>query len=192
MHLSLAGCTMKIIYTRKGEEIFVDDEDYERLNQWWWRLNTKGYATRCMRVPGTGGKQRFILMHREVMGIGFGDPRHVDHRFGIKTDNRKSELRVCTNQQNHWNVGIISSNSSGFKGVTWDKRKRKWRANIRLNNQSKFLGYFTSPEDAHRAYCVAADQIHGEFANYGASDSSTPAPRESAVYDSAAKEKIGG
>lgn len=166
MHLSLAGCAMKIIYTRKGEEILVDDEDYERINQYTWRLDKDGYAVRSSKHPDPSKKTGTVVrMHREVMGLAFGDRRQVDHRFGVKADNRKSELRICTGQQNRWNVGRLSSNTSGYKNVTWVDRRRKWVARISEGGRKRrLIGYFDTAEDAYQAYCAAAQQAHGEFA----------------------------
>lgn len=191
MHLFFAGCAMKIIYTRKGEEILVDDEDYERLNRWMWHLNAKGYAIRFTYVPGAGRKKRVIFMHRLIMNVEFGDPRQVDHKYGVKTDNRKSELRVCVQQQNLCNVTIRSDNSSGYKGVFWNKETSRWRAVIRANNKRVHLGYFDTPEDAHRVYCAAAQRLHGEFANYGAHLSDNSAQRELVIIAPLVKAALG-
>lgn len=165
MHLSLAGCTMKIIYTRKGEEILVDDEDYDRLNKYTWHINSNGYAVRGVPIPGKKRASTTSAMHREVMGLSKGDPRLVDHRFGIKTDNRKSELRICTNQQNLWNRKAYPHGASGLKGVTCRPKRKKWEAYITLNGKKTFLGVFNTAEEAHEAYCRAAPLFHGEFAN---------------------------
>lgn len=158
---------MKIIYTRKGDEILVDDEDYERLNQHRWCLNDEGYATRWAKRPGGGPRDGYtVRMHREVMGLGYGDPRHVDHKFGVKLDNRKSELRICTNHQNTMNRSAYPHGTSGLKGVTWrPKRRRKWEAYITLHGRKHYLGAFDTAEEAHKAYCEAAPTFHGEFAN---------------------------
>jgi hypothetical protein len=135
MHLSFAGCAMKVIYTRKGEDILVDDEDYERLNHFMWRLDKDGYAVRTVKHPNKPKKSTYLRMHRDIMGLEFGDPRQVDHKFGIKTDNRKSELRICSGQQNNWNVGRLSSNTSGYKNVTWVGWRKKWVARISIGEK---------------------------------------------------------
>lgn len=166
MHLSFAGCAMKVIYTRKGEEILVDDEDYDRLNQHIWMINSDGYAVRGEIRPG-GGRRDIdtIRMHREIMGLAKGDRRHVDHIFGIKTDNRKSQLRICTSQQNRLNRGAYPHGLSGLKGVTCKPKRKKWEAYITLHGKKTYLGCFDSAEEAHEAYCKAAPIFHGEFAN---------------------------
>jgi hypothetical protein len=60
-----------------------------------------------------------------------------------------------------------SNNTSGYKGVAWDKKELKWKACIRFNKILKHIGYFPTAESAHQAYCEEADRLHGEFANYG-------------------------
>lgn len=160
------GEIMKIIYTKKGEEILVDDDDYERLNKVAWYIDHRGYAVHS--PPRVKGKaRRVVAMHREVMGLKPGDPQHVDHRFGIKADNRKSELRLCDNTRNHWNMKNRSDNTSGYKGVFWSKKAGRWAASICAHQNRFWLGLFDTPEEAHAAYCKAAVEFHGEFANFG-------------------------
>jgi hypothetical protein len=153
---------METIYTPKGEPILVDDEDYERLNKYTWNLDKDGYAFRQTKMPRSRKCIR-IRMHREVMGIPYRDPRQVDHRYGIKTDNRKSQLRICDNKQNHWNVGAPCSNTSGHKGVDWVPSRGKWRARICINRKRYCLGHFNTAEEAAEAYRKAAIEMQGEF-----------------------------
>lgn len=166
MHLSFAGCTMKIIYTRKGEEILVDDEDYERLNSFVWHVNGGGYAARGIKRPDSGRKA-IQLMHRELMGLTPLDKVVVDHINCDKLDNRRLNLRICTRQQNLCNRGSTRQNSTGFKGVYYHPSKGKWSALIKVNYKSHYLGIFDTPEEAHEAYKCAAARLHGEFANAG-------------------------
>jgi len=84
---------------------------------------------------------------------------HIDCNAG---NNAFANLREATNSQNHMNK--VSRNSTGFKGVKFDKRRGKWDANIKLLGKVKFLGSFKSPEAAYAAYCDAAKIFHGEFA----------------------------
>lgn len=103
-------------------------------------------------------------MHRELMGLAIGDTRQVDHVNCMKLDNRRINLRVCTIAENQRNRGKNKNNKSGFKGVTYFKFAKLWKAQICINRETLFLGYFKNPEDAHRAYCEAAAKHHGEFA----------------------------
>ncbi len=87
----------------------------------------------------------------------------IDHINLNPLDNRWDNLRAADKRQNAHNCGIRSDNSSGFKGVCWDKRVGKWRADIRLSNTRKHLGMFEDPKAAHDAYVVAAIKYFGEY-----------------------------
>jgi len=87
----------------------------------------------------------------------------VDHVDGNGLDNRRSNLRLATASQNQCNQRRSSANSSGFKGVTWCRKGKRWKARIKVNKVLKHLGTFTSPEAAYAAYCAASERFHGEF-----------------------------
>ena len=96
---------------------------------------------------------------------GLFPPEEVDHINGIKADNRRLNLRQATRNQNMCNQSKRSDNTSGFKGIGWDKVAKKWEASIKHMNQHIYLGLFTTPEAAHQAYIAAAEKLHGNFAN---------------------------
>lgn len=89
--------------------------------------------------------------------------RHVDHINGIRNDNRWSNLRIATRQQNNSNVKKRVDNQSGVKGVHWSKPDRKWVAGIRVNGTRYHLGYFSAKADAAQCYNGAAALAFGEF-----------------------------
>jgi hypothetical protein len=101
-------------------------------------------------------------MHRLINGTPEG--RDTDHKNCNRLDNRRDNLRVATRAQNHYNKSLGSDNTSGFKGVSWEKRRGKWIASINIDGHRKFLGSFISAEIAYSAYCEAARLGHGEFA----------------------------
>lgn len=122
--------------------------------------HVKGYIT--IRI---GGKD--YLAHRLALiisGVEIPIDRQIDHINGNKKDNRLSNLRLASYNQNNQNVGIRRDNLSGFKGVGFESKRNKWRARIRSNNKIKWLGYFDTPEEAHEAYCREAEKLHGPFA----------------------------
>ena len=88
----------------------------------------------------------------------------VDHINGDRLDNRLINLREATNTENSHNVGLKINNTSGYKGVCWHTATNKWVARIKINGKRKYLGLFTHAEEAHAAYCEAADIYHKEFA----------------------------
>ena len=107
-------------------------------------------------------------MHRIVMDV--TDGRQIDHINGDPLDNRKCNLRFVTNQENGRNRGAQVNNKSGYKGVSWHPKAKKWEACIRAGESDGrrakkiYLGVFASKHDAARAYNVAACKYHGEHA----------------------------
>jgi hypothetical protein len=150
----------KEIKLTQGKFALVDDSDYDYLNQWKWYYS-HGYAVRQYGWP----IKKTVFMHRLIMG----DPPglQIDHKDNEKPDhgldNQSSNLRVCTNSGNSKNRGKSSNNTSGYKGVSWDKQKNKWVAQITFDGQHRVIGFFTTAESAAHAYDTAAKKYHGEF-----------------------------
>ena len=90
-------------------------------------------------------------------------PDDIDHEKD-RTDNRIANLRSATRQQNNANRSIASNNKTGFKGVCFDKNRNKYQATIMVDGKTRYLGRFDKPEQAHAAYCGAAEKFFGEFA----------------------------
>ena len=88
----------------------------------------------------------------------------IDHIDGNGCNNKIKNLRLATNMQNGYNRKMNTNNTSGYKGVSFDKRNNKWVAEIMFNGNHKYLGLFCLPELAHMAYCKAAAELHGDFA----------------------------
>ena len=108
------------------------------------------------------------LVHRLIFLWHHGYlPDEVDHGDRSRQNGRIENLREATRPQNNANSPKKSFNTSGFKGVTWDKRRQKWLAQIQFNKKCKFLGYYDDPEEGHAKYCEAGKQFFGEFFNPG-------------------------
>lgn len=134
----------------------VDNEDYEYLSQWTWRLNSSGYVSR-----NRNNKMHF--MHRELMHY----PEKgltVDHKNRNKLDNQKSNLRVTSKSENAINKAPNRNNTSGIKGVYWDADRNKWNAQIANKNKVKHLGVFKTKLEAAVAYNNEAIKLYGSFA----------------------------
>ncbi|MDG9858223.1 AP2 domain-containing protein [Pseudomonas nitroreducens] len=155
---------MKTIEASGGQQIIVDDDDFDSLEKFNWRIIGKGYAARNVAPENPSEGRIVAYMHREILGLQKGDSRVVDHVNGNPLDNRRCNLRVCTTSQNGMNRGPAAHNKSGFKGVFWDRRRSKWTAYIRVDGRQKYLGLFATPEMAHQAYSAAALEFHGAFA----------------------------
>jgi len=122
-------------------------------------LSTSGYVQ--IRI----GYQRYSA-HRLAWFYMTGDwpDQNIDHINCIRDDNRFANLREATFAENSGNASKRSDNSSGFKGVFFNKRTGAWMAAIQVRGKKQHLGYFGSAASAHAAYCVAAVRAHGVFA----------------------------
>lgn len=119
-------------------------------------LSRAGYIT--ILIDGV----RFSA-HRLVFFYASGDwpSKEVDHINGVRSDNRKSNLRDVSRSENCQNTGGPSSNNtSGRLGVTWNKAQGKWQSQIQINRKNHYLGLFTDLNDAHSAYLKAKDELH--------------------------------
>ena len=157
---------MKTILLTQNKFAFVDDEDFERLNQYKWYTKREGntwYATRGSKKLDDKGKQKLIRMHREILNAPKGIP--VDHINGNGLDNRKKNIRVATKTQNAQNQKHPRrDNKLGIKGVCWDGKLKKFKAGIKFNGKSIHLGYFSVLGDADSAYRIAEEKYFGKFA----------------------------
>lgn len=157
---------MKKIMLTKGYHTIVDDEDYEALNKHkWWAEVGRATVYAVRQVPTPTNRIYTVKMHRQLLDAPKG--MNVDHKNGNGLDNRKCNLRLCTDQQNNWNARIRKDNKSGLKGVSWHKNSKKWRTQIRWNDKKVTLGYFTDKLEAKKAYDLKAKQLFGEFACLG-------------------------
>lgn len=144
----------------QGKFALVDEADFERVNAVPWKYNrATGRAVR--------GKQTTVQMSRFIVGA--AEDVDVDHINGDRLDNRRTNLRVATHQQNLCNRPVHAQNASGFKGVgPWTHsgkyRAPVWRARIKVNGKRISIGTYPTAEAAARAYDDAARLHHGEFA----------------------------
>ena len=154
----------KEIILTQGKVAIVDDADYDYLNQFKWhalKLAGKFYVGRKLTV--SKGKRNQILMHRLIMKPDKG--MVIDHLDGNPLNNQKNNLRICTHSDNMRNCKISIKNTSGYKGVSFLKKKNTYKSAIKFNKKTIYLGYYIDPIDAARAYNAAAIKYFGEFAN---------------------------
>jgi HNH endonuclease/AP2 domain len=115
------------------------------------------------RVVGIDGEAHYA--HRLVWLVEHGEwARNVDHIDGDPLNNRITNLRACSHSQNLKNMRMHRDNSSGYKGVTWNKAHQRWHARICVDGKVKHIGAFRTPSECARAYDDAARRFHGEFA----------------------------
>lgn len=130
---------------KHGNGLFaiVDDDDYERLSKHSWCMDVGG------GYPMTRYKTKTRRMHKMVMRAPKG--LYVDHINRNKLDNRKANLRIVTNSQNMLNTGMYSNNTSGYKGVVYHKRDKRWVAQVKINYKNIILGRFKDIDNAIEA-----------------------------------------
>lgn len=146
----------------------ISPEDYDLVAQYPWCISKsrgKFYARRGQHV---NGRIITILMHRVIMNA--PDDMEVDHINGDGLDNRRENLRLCVHRQNAGNVQITKVNKSGFKGVY--RNSSGWAAGI----ASRYLGTFTTAEEAARCYDSQARLRFGSFAKLNFPDETTNVP----------------
>lgn len=143
------------MYDNNNNMCVIDIDDYERVSQFYWgKYQGSNYFCSC-----TGGQKQWL--HRYLMGAVFNE--YVDHKNNNCNDYRKSNLRICNNAENNRNRWLQSNNTSGYPGINWAKREKKWRARIKVNGREIHLGYFNDKSDAIKAKQVAEEKYFGIF-----------------------------
>ena len=154
---------MATILLTQGKYTLVDDEDFERMNQYKWCANNiNGYWYAVRNIRKANNKQKTQLMHRFI--INASDSLEVDHRNHNGLDNRKCNLRTCNHTENQRNRQPLQKCTSKYKGVCWHKASNKWMARIRLNRKPIYLGLFTNEIIAAKVYDAKATKLFGKFA----------------------------
>lgn len=139
----------------------VDAFDYPILSKYKWYKSSYGYA---IHKHYRDGRSIAVLMHKMLVCPPKG--MYVDHINGDKLDNRRQNLRAATPRQNSYNAKLSVTNTTGFKGTRFLARTGRYSAQLRVNGKAKHLGYFTTVEEAHAAYCRAAIERDADFARF--------------------------
>lgn len=127
-----------------------------------------GYRLISIRWYGQIFEHRLAWLY--VYGVAPSD--EIDHIDGNPSNNAISNLREATSSQQKMNKRVQSNNVSGLKGAYFHacRHGKKWRSQIKVGRRLIFLGYFDTPEEAHRAYCVASKKYFAEFAHSSVKD----------------------
>jgi hypothetical protein len=141
--------------------MLIDPEDEELVSGRKWRpIQSPGKKT-LYACTGQSRDGTYVKAHRLILGL--TDPRiQGDHYNHCGLDNRRSNLRIATNQQNTWNRGPRKDGLSQYAGV--GKDRGRWRARITVDGKSRLVGYFSTELEAVQARDKAARELHGEFA----------------------------
>lgn len=150
--------------------------DYDPKTGVFRRRRTRG-RWKAGEVVGTVNHNGYLIIpigpqrcfaHKIAIFLATGQmPASVDHINGDKQDNRLANLRPCNHAQNGANMKVKVTNSSGVKGVSFDKVNRRWKASLTVNRKQITVGRFDTLEEARAAIFAARNQHHGEFARHG-------------------------
>jgi hypothetical protein len=157
---------MKQIPLTQGQFALVDDEDYERVNQfkWYYIMMNKNtglcYARRHMNISG---KDNIVYLHRFILGISNGKSK-IDHKDGNGLNNQRSNIRISTHGQNLLNRGSQTGASSKYKGVCFENFTKSYRMQITIKGKT-IRSRFKNEIEAAKEYDRLAKILHGEFAN---------------------------
>lgn len=167
---------IKIALSKQGTkhrgkyEAIVDDcdSDLAELN---WRVEIHPHTEYTARMLHKNGKYlKSEFLHRvileRILGRSLSKNEDVDHIDNNGLNNKRSNLRIATRSQNMQNSRLRKDNTSGYKCVV-KRTNGRYSARIYVNKKYMWLGTFDTPELAHRAYCEAAIEHFGEFANFG-------------------------
>lgn len=162
---------MKKIPLSQGRFALVDDEDFERLNQYNWYASynqPEGNLYVKRNLKKENGEKTSVLMHREILSPSASE--QIDHINHNSLDNQKKNLRICSGEENLRNAVKKAPATSQNKGVYWHKRDKKWCARVKIpNGKQSWIGSYISEIEAAKAYDKSARELFGEFAhcNFG-------------------------
>lgn len=143
-------------FTAKGESFLFDTEFLGVVKKYTWHMDERRCVRTCL------SNNRTLRLHSLIMGKTKG--LQIDHINHNPSDNRKANLRVVTQQQNIFNNPIRSDNTTGYKGVSFNKGAGKYAACVMLNGKSNHLGLYKSKLEAAKAYNQKAIELFGEYA----------------------------
>ena len=150
---------IRYIPLTRGKYAIVDAADYEALSRYkWFATGDEHRGFYAARRDGT----KVLLMHRAIMNPPEG--MVIDHINNNSLNNRRHNLRICTQKQNARSARPSRRASSRFKGVYFHKKTGKWVATIGHNGQTIHLGSFATEIQAAKAYDRKARELFGEFA----------------------------
>lgn len=148
---------MKEIPLTQGKKAIIDDKDYNKISKYKWYLHNRGYAVRKMRSEEgkpVGKKYSIaIFMHHSILNGKTQKGFIIDHKNGNKLDNRRSNLRTCTQSQNCLNSRAKGTNkNSGIKGISWHEKSKCWYGRISIDGKTYCTGYSKTIEEAIKKY----------------------------------------
>ncbi len=153
--------TVREIPLRRGGVALIDDDDYKKIAAFRWNIRKDGYVEYAARYIQINGKNVRISMHRVILNLSHRDGTIVDHINGNGLDNRKTNLRIVTSSLNRYNCRMRYNNTSGYRGISWHRKDKKWRVSICFKGKQFWCGEFINKISAALAYDNAAIKYYG-------------------------------
>ena len=148
-----------ILYNNKHKEVgraLIDNSMIKSANNYKWYLMNTGYVA-------TKYRNKVFLLHHLIIGCPI-NKLQTDHINRNRLDNRRCNLRIVTTSQNQMNIASQKNNTSGIKGIYWDKSRNKWHVEIMANYKKMHLGRYDDLEHAIKVRKNAEIKYHGEYA----------------------------
>jgi len=152
---------MKEIALTQGKVTVVDDADFEWLNQYQWFAHKERKNYYAARNIHHNGKRTLSRMHREILGLESGDKILTDHANRDSLDNRRFNLRTVDYSMNGYNEEPRKTNKSGYRGVSWHSKNKRWRIQMRFNGCLLHGGEYKNISEAVEAYKAMAMKYRG-------------------------------
>lgn len=159
---NIAKIVMYDLRCNEKARTVIDVEDIKKVVQYKWNACRFRGKDLYVKTLSSGSS---VYLPNVILGIETNRKIHIDHINRNTLDNRKENLRACTPSQNLFNRGKNSNNKSGFKGVSWNKEKKKWIVRItKPGGRQAHVGYFNSKIEGAKAFNEAALKYHKEYA----------------------------
>lgn len=142
-------------YTSQGDAFYFDLEDYDKIKNYCWTVNSGYLKSRTSMALG----KKFVLFHKLVLP----NAEKVDHINHNTLDNRKANLRDVNHQKNMMNRVLPKNNKSGVLGVHWHNRDKVWEVEIGYKKKRYYLGRFKDFDEAVKARKKAEQKYFGEY-----------------------------
>lgn len=147
----------------KGYVATIDANDAELVGQYNWIAMVRDQGVYARSAKTTDGKRVAIFLHRLVLGLPDGSPETGDHRDGDGLNNRKRNLRIADQSQQMRNRSFQSCGGSAYRGVFWNKARKRWIAKATIAGRRRYLGLFKTEAEASHAYEYVSKIVYGDF-----------------------------
>lgn len=146
------------VTTTNGAVFFIDKEDEPLVRQYKWSCSTDSHG--IVTICNSKGRSVYDLILNTPKGM------EADHIDLNRLNNRRSNLRIVTHQQNQCNQPLQRNNTSGVAGVSYYPPRRKYRARIKVCQHDIHLGYYSTFDEAVQARNVGMKFMFGEYGRY--------------------------